>query len=278
MSDAQLYHEELLDQENQLETNVQKLETAAAAASGAGVNSSTSYGTHNALLEQYNKCQAAISRLQKTYAQYRMELRLLDGTEQETFHQHGVTHQKRMAALRQRVEAHRAAACASPFQNRTSASANADGSNDHASNPTGASPDTYSSNLKDGTYSVWSPAEGADSREHPSRLEARGAAGRIQSTQHETLKSLGNTERLLCETETTGQDAATTLRKQTEQIEVTHANLEEMDSDLHRAGKELKGFMRRMARDRIIIFFCIAIVCCLIAIVILAVLKHTLKK
>ncbi|EPY24854.1 vesicle transport through interaction with t-SNARE 1 [Strigomonas culicis] len=269
MSDAQLYHEELLDQEGQLEANVEKLEAAAAAASGVGVNSAAIHGAHHTLLELFNKCQAALARLQKTYAQYRMELRLLEGEAQQTHQQHSTAHQQRLTRLRQRVEGQRAAACRTPFQLASAAG----GGPEPAAGAASATGEG-----RDGAYSVWSPAEGADGREDPTRLEARGAACRIQSTQQETLQSLGNAERLLCETETTGQEAAATLRRQTEQIEVTHANLTEMDSDLHRAGKELKGFMRRMARDRIIIFFCIAIVVCLIIIVILAVIKHTLKK
>ncbi|CAD2221738.1 Qa-SNARE protein [Angomonas deanei] len=148
------------------------------------------------------------------------------------------------------------------------------------SNDTTTTTNNNNNNNGEGRFSVWSPTEGGEEEAgaDPSRVEARHAAGRINTIQHQTLQSLGNTETMLNETETVGQEAAVTLRKQTEQIEKTNEGLEEMHGEIGRAGKELKGFMRRMARDRIIIFFSIAIVVCLIVVVILAVLKHKWNK
>lgn len=120
--------------------------------------------------------------------------------------------------------------------------------------------------------SVWSPREDAA----VDKQGARSAALRIQDVQHGTLQSLSRTERLLNETETIGAEAATTLRTQTEQIKQTNVQLEEMNSEIGRAGQELKAFMRRMARDRIVITMAIAIVVCVIVIVVLAVLKNKL--
>lgn len=105
-------------------------------------------------------------------------------------------------------------------------------------------------------------------------LQGQALMQSIQRTQESTIHSLRHTERLLCETEAMGGEAARTLRVQTEQILAVNTDLVDMHSESVQAGEELTAFARRMAGDRIIIFLAIAIAVCLILIVILSLVRR----
>lgn len=55
---------------------------------------------------------------------------------------------------------------------------------------------------------------------------------------------------------------------------MTNGTLRGMNSDLQQAKDEVKAFMRRVAHDKIIIFFSIAITLCLILIVMITLVHH----
>ncbi|CBZ25394.1 conserved hypothetical protein [Leishmania mexicana MHOM/GT/2001/U1103] len=273
MTDAALYHEELLDLEKQVEAlplDVRAPRQQAAAgvgssssSNGAGRGEGGNVNSSSARAAMFAKAQDILRRLSRLLQQLRVEMRLLDGAERGVYEAHASEHARKIASLREWVQQSKeraaqstaasmaVATCAVPSQGQRRTGVHwplREGDNDDA--------------------------EGEDAPLMSNRAEARQAATRINEVQHSTLQSLGRSEKLLNETQTLGHEAATTLRAQTEQIKQTAAELDEMRSELGRASTELKCFMRRMARDRLVICCAIAIVVCIIITVVLAVLKH----
>ncbi|KPI82966.1 putative Qa-SNARE protein [Leptomonas seymouri] len=267
MSDAALYHEELVDLQQQVESILAEVD---------GQLKQTSGGSNvNAIAARSAKFAAAqdlLRRLNRHLQQLRVEVRLLDGEERRVYEGKSTEHARSIASLKERVQQ-----CKERAAQSAAAAAAAGSSGNNA---------VYRS-VEGGKAIAWSPREGADEEgdqrndgDVPSmsnRHEVRQAAGRINEVQQGTLQSLGRSEKLLNETEALGTDAATTLRAQTEQIKSINEDLDEMHGEIGRASSELKSFMRRMARDRLIIFFAVAIVLCVIVIVVLAVVKHYIK-
>ncbi|KAK7195094.1 Qa-SNARE protein [Novymonas esmeraldas] len=269
MADAALYHEELLDLERQVDTLLADVDARHSSVGGGNVNATA------ARAAVFAKAQDTLRRLSRHLQQLRVEVRLLDGEERDVYEAHAGEHARRIASLRERVQQVKERAAQSTIAAATAAAS--------SSGVGGGGAAGQFERVEGGAGVMWSPREDGDARDGEdgpvvaNRMEARQAATRINEVQQSTLQSLGRSEKLLNETETLGNEAATTLRAQTEQIKRTNDELDEMHSELGRASTELKSFMRRMARDRLIIFFVIAIVVCIIVIVILAVVKHTLK-
>ncbi|GET87595.1 hypothetical protein, conserved [Leishmania tarentolae] len=273
MTEAFAYHEELLDLERHLEGLPLDVHTLHQQTT-AGVGSSGSNGggrgggggnvtSSDARAAMFATAQDILRRLNRLLQQLRVEIRLLDGEERGVYEAHTSEHARKISCLREWVQQSKERAAQS-----TAASMAA----------------TLPASFPQGQRSTgvpWSPRESdkGDTEEGDglvisNRGEARQMATRINKMQHSILQSLGHSEKLLNETETLGNEAATRLRAQTEQIKQTNADLDEMHSELARASTELKCFMRRMARDRLILCFAIAIVLCLIITGVLAVLKH----
>ncbi|ORC87819.1 putative transmembrane protein [Trypanosoma theileri] len=221
MSDAAIYDEELKSLEEQVRNLLRALDSAT---------------NTDVKLEKYNKAQDYMKRLHKTHHQFKVEVRLLDGNEQEVYEKRSQMHLRTINQLKEELQSKRI-------------------ENISLSAP----------NLNSGWSSGLEKNDGKD--------EARAAAARINTIQGSTLESLAMTERLLNETETVGTGAATTLRVQTEQIQRVNDNLDELDSDVNRAKKELNAFIRRMMTDKIIICFSILIVIGIIVIIVLKVVK-----
>ncbi|CAM37849.1 putative Qa-SNARE protein [Leishmania braziliensis MHOM/BR/75/M2904] len=275
--DAALHHEELLDLEQQVEAllldmDVPHQQTAAGVGSSSGGGGGRGdVSSSSARAAAFAKAQDILRRLSRLLQHLRVEIRLLDDEERDVYEAHASEHARRIASLRswaqQRKEnaVKRTAAAVSLAQGQHS---------------TGSSGIHFRA-VEGGAGILWSPHEGGnddpdrgDDSATSNRTEAHQTAARISEVQHRILQSLGHSEKLLNETETLGNEAATTLLVQTEQIKRTNAELDEMRSELELVSVELKSFMRRMARDRLIIFFVITIVVCIIVIVVLAVLKH----
>ncbi|KAH9599265.1 hypothetical protein LSM04_002770 [Trypanosoma melophagium] len=221
MSDAAIYDEELKSLEEQVRNLLHGLDSAT---------------TADARLEKYNKAQDYMKRLHKTYHQFKVEVRLLEGNEQKIYEKSVQTHLRTINQLKEELQSKR-------VENVLPSVSNAN----------------Y------GWSSVPQKNDGKDG--------ARAAAARINTIQGSTLESLAMTERLLTETETVGTGAATTLRVQTEQIQRVNENLDELDSDVNRAKKELNAFIRRMMTDKIIICFSVLILMGIIIIIVLRVVK-----
>jgi chromosome segregation ATPase len=100
--------------------------------------------------------------------------------------------------------------------------------------------------------------------------DARKLAKNVTDIQNSALASLARSEQLVADSERVGADAAETLRNQTEQIKETNQKLDELESHVQRARRELNAFIRRMMTDKIIIFFTLLV---LVGIVVAIVLK-----
>ncbi|KAG5508170.1 hypothetical protein JKF63_05425 [Porcisia hertigi] len=287
MTDAALYHDELLDLERQLEAITfdanAPLQETGAVIGGAVTGISSGEGGHvNAFAAHaaaVHKSKDVLRRLHRHLQQLQVEVRLLDGEERELYETRAREHASTIASLQARVQ-----------QGKTRF---AQGTTHAAAGPSSSSSSSFQIHrsardsganfraVQGGAGVRWAPSEGdCDAAERGSgpvianRAEARQAATRINEIQHSTLHSLVHTEKLLNETESLGNGAATMLQAQTEQIRRTNAELDEIHSELGLASRELKGFMRRMARDRLIIVFSIAIVVCLIITLFLAILRR----
>ncbi|KAG5482146.1 hypothetical protein CUR178_06005 [Leishmania enriettii] len=282
MTDAALYHEELLDLEQQVEAIIRAVDApfqqaAAVAANDSDGREGGNVNSSCARAAAFTKAQDLLRRLNRLLQQLRVEMRLLDGEERDVYEAHANAHAGVVESLRVQVQQSKERAI-----RNTAAPGAAPVAGSSPQIPRGASASGAPFRAVEGVAGVvWSLREGVDidagGEDYPvmsNRAEARHAATRINEVQQSTLQSLGRSEKLLNVTETLGNEAATKLRAQTEQIKQTNDTLEEMHSELGRASAELKRFMRQMARDRLIIFFAITIVVCIIIIVVLAALRH----
>lgn len=266
MSDAALLHEDLLSLEEDTRRLLQRLEDGSASGGEARSGAITAAQGH-------------LGRITKLQHQLRVEARrVADPAEQKDFEAKVRRHNEVVNELKSRLVACRtrtttaAAAAATTTTTTTTTTAVAAGA--PVKIVSSVEPAGESALFRDPQSSAgtaWSPREDASADD--GKGQAREVATRIQSVQVSALASLQQTQRLLHETETMGNEAGTTLQRQTEQIQQTNDQLDEMGSELGLAKKELKAFMRRMARDRIIIFFAIVIVLCIIAIVVLGIIK-----
>lgn len=189
-------------------------------------------------LDKYNRAQDVLKRLNKVYHQFKVEIRLLEGSEQTVYEKKSQAHGKVIAELKESVQSKRAEANASP----TSESPSAGGG---------------------GAAGGGRRGDGKD--------EARAKTRNIEKTQKQTIESLTNTEVLINETETIGTEAAAKLQQQTQDIRKMNENLDQLDSDVNRAKKELNVFIRRMMTDKIILCFAVLVVVGIIVIVVLKV-------
>jgi SNARE protein len=85
--------------------------------------------------------------------------------------------------------------------------------------------------------------------------EARNVKKSIQDTQSKALEALARAEATVQQTQDVGNEAATNLAGQTDQMRRMNETLDQLDSEVGRAKKELNAFVRRMMTDKIIICF-----------------------
>ncbi|CUG92010.1 transmembrane protein, putative [Bodo saltans] len=188
-------------------------------------------------LDKYNRAQDVLKRLNKVYHQFKVEIRLLEGNEQSVYEKKSVAHGKVIGELKESV------------QNKRTEANNAGG--DAGGSPSG------------------SPSAGG--RRNDGKDEARSKTRNIEKTQKQTIESLTTTEQLINETETVATEAASKLQKQTDDIRKMNENLDQLDSDVNRAKKELNVFIRRMMTDKIILCFAVLVVVGIIVIVVMKV-------
>lgn len=224
-----MYDEELKALEDQLQGAINGIERAP---------------TAEQRQDRHNRAQELLKRVQKAHHQLRMEVRLLDGDTEALYAKKASDHAAVIQKLKESLNTKRAEANSGDANNNNNGAAAAGG--------------TRTSTAPMGTE-----------RRNDGKDEARATAGRIATTQKSTIQSLNETERLIDETETIGNDAANTLRKQTDDIRKINENLDQLDSDVNRAKKELNAFIRRMMTDKIILCFAVLVVVAIIVIVVM---------
>ncbi|KAL7749003.1 hypothetical protein RI367_005652 [Sorochytrium milnesiophthora] len=95
--------------------------------------------------------------------------------------------------------------------------------------------------------------------------------------QNQSLQATGRTKQVIQATIQLGTETMDVMKQQTEQINNIHDNVDQIESNLKRADKQLRAFLRKMATDRIIMLFVFLIVLGIIGAVVVGVLKPGTK-
>eukprot|EP01116_Phalansterium_solitarium_P014921 TRINITY_DN3283_c0_g1_i1.p1 TRINITY_DN3283_c0_g1~~TRINITY_DN3283_c0_g1_i1.p1 ORF type:complete len:234 (+),score=10.84 TRINITY_DN3283_c0_g1_i1:87-788(+) len=103
-------------------------------------------------------------------------------------------------------------------------------------------------------------------------MTADEVLNKAAETQVKSITSLDNTLRMIEETKAIGAETAAELKAQTEKLGGVDKDLDEMESYLKQADKQMRAFVRRMATDKIILAFIFLIVAGIIFIIVWSVL------
>ncbi|CBH12864.1 hypothetical protein, conserved [Trypanosoma brucei gambiense DAL972] len=188
-------------------------------------------------LRCHTEAQNTLNEIQQNYQLLKTEIQLLEGDEGKLYKNAEQEHAHELSNLKRMLQLEKAPVPVVP--------------GDQSSSMFGALPAT------------------GDRRE-----EARRIAQSVVTIQGTTLGSLAQAERALHDTEEVSVNATTRLIAQTEQIRNIRDRVEDLDSEVTRARKELNEFIHRMATDKIIICFYTLI---MIGIIIFATLKFLQK-
>eukprot|EP00762_Andalucia_godoyi_P000265 ANDGO_03108.mRNA.1 putative plant SNARE 12 len=111
------------------------------------------------------------------------------------------------------------------------------------------------------------PARSTD----PNQMTTGQLAQAGVDTQNESLSSLERSKRTIETTEAVGRATAGKLKEQTEQLSRISDDLDKIETQLKRADRELKAFIRRMMTDKIILCFLCILACGIVAAVALTI-------
>jgi len=110
-------------------------------------------------------------------------------------------------------------------------------------------------------------------KERPQEFNADTAdtAALINQGKHVQAQSAASLDRSLKQvlaTEQLGTETAIKLKQQTDQLVNIHKNVDSIESDLQRADKIMRAFMRRMATDKLILCFILLMIIGIIVIIV----------
>ena len=88
-----------------------------------------------------------------------------------------------------------------------------------------------------------------------------------KAVQAKSAESLGRAAKLVNQSEAIGSETAARLKEQTEQMKGIYSNVDRIESDLQRADKIMRAFMRRMATDKLVLCFILLIIAGIITII-----------
>lgn len=88
-----------------------------------------------------------------------------------------------------------------------------------------------------------------------------------KAIQAKSSESLGRAAKLVNQSEAVGAETAARLKEQTEKMKGIYSNVDKIESDLQRADKIMRAFMRRMATDKLVLCFILLIIAGIITIV-----------
>lgn len=118
--------------------------------------------------------------------------------------------------------------------------------------------------------------EGSTTTTTPQQMDAMTTAQLLekgQKVQEKSLDSLGHTLQTIDSTKEVGSATAQKLHEQTEQLVKVGEQVDEMQSYLDQANKELRSFVRRIATDKIILGLICIIVVGIIVIIVMSALN-----
>lgn len=209
-------------------------------------------------MDAFEKVQKDMKKINSLYHDLSVEVRLLDSpSDQRTFETKAQEHNAKIKKLKEEITKKRSEIHAQP------ASPSGGGG--------GASSGAASGGQRAATYETNEQGEGYN----PAKREAHETKDRIARTQNKTLATLDDAEKTLIATEDTAADATAKLQAQTDQMRKINDDLDQLDSEVERAKKELNAFIRRMMTDKILICFAILV---LLGIVLIVVFNFVIKK
>jgi len=94
-----------------------------------------------------------------------------------------------------------------------------------------------------------------------------------KEVQMESLQSVDRSKRIVEDTINVATETAQTLKSQTEQLERIDKQVDVVDSNLKKAEKQLRVFMRRMATDKLIMSFVCLVVLGILAVIVIAIVN-----
>lgn len=83
-------------------------------------------------------------------------------------------------------------------------------------------------------------------------MTAKDLVGHAKVVQGESKASTSRTKQILDQTLAVGVETSAALQKQTEQLANVDQKLDDMESNLKRADKQIRVFLRRMATDKVV--------------------------
>jgi len=113
--------------------------------------------------------------------------------------------------------------------------------------------------------------KGGSAAQDPDTMTTQQVLEKGAKTQDESIKSLDRTIATIEQTKHLGSETAQALAEQTEQLGRISEGVDEVESNLKQADKQLRAFVRKIATDKIIMGFMCLIVCAIVAIIVIKV-------
>lgn len=104
-------------------------------------------------------------------------------------------------------------------------------------------------------------------------MTAKELVTQAKNVQQESKASTTRTKEVLQHTINIGNDTSEALKKQTEQLQNVDQNLDLIESNLVRADKQIRIFLRRMASDKVVAAMVLMLVLAIIASVVVYVVR-----
>lgn len=128
--------------------------------------------------------------------------------------------------------------------------------------------------------STWERKDLMDGKEKPQEFnpdtsDTAALINQGKNIQAQSAASLDRSLKQVLATEQLGTETAVKLKQQTDQLVNIHKNVDTIESDLQRADKIMRAFMRRMATDKLILCFILLMI---IGIIVIIVYKAQEKK
>eukprot|EP00163_Fabomonas_tropica_P024236 TRINITY_DN41880_c0_g1_i1.p1 TRINITY_DN41880_c0_g1~~TRINITY_DN41880_c0_g1_i1.p1 ORF type:complete len:258 (+),score=68.08 TRINITY_DN41880_c0_g1_i1:482-1255(+) len=113
---------------------------------------------------------------------------------------------------------------------------------------------------------------------NPDNMSAAQNVLRAQEIQQESKSSLARTINTLDQTQQVATETSEQLVRQTEKLANIHDDVDRVESNLKRADRELRAFIRRLATDKLILFFLLLIVLGVVFMIVWSIVKKDDKN
>eukprot|EP00744_Colponema_vietnamica_P005720 GILI01008356.1.p1 GENE.GILI01008356.1~~GILI01008356.1.p1 ORF type:complete len:275 (-),score=65.76 GILI01008356.1:200-1024(-) len=217
-------------------------------------------------VETFDKLQQQIKKINNLYHDLSVEVRLLDSAaDQKAFGEKVESYNAKIKKLREEMTKKRS-------EIHSQQGGGGGGGGGATTNGSRSDNTINSSSNRNNDRDANEPT---DNGRNPANREAHEVKDRISKTQNKTLSTLDDAERVLLSTEDTAAEATAKLKAQTEQMKKINEDMDQLDSEVERAKKELNAFIRRMMTDKILICFAILVI---LGIVLVVVFNFVIKK